>query len=116
MLLLRQQTKMFGQNWKYHDEGAEIDVDTLPDKTNARRVGKCMALSEIVTEAVSSDDQSTITYANDGSKNKEPAHSQCKVLLLMVSIRALPTMSIASESKSNLVGVKANNLANSIGS
>ena len=65
--------KMFGRNWKYHDEEAEIDVDTLPDKKNARRVGKCietMALSEIVTEVVSSDDQSTITYANDGSKKQ----------------------------------------------
>ncbi|KAL5488604.1 hypothetical protein EMCRGX_G017573 [Ephydatia muelleri] len=48
--------KMFGRNWKYHDEEAEIDVDTLPDKKNARRVGKCIeatALSEIVTEVVS---------------------------------------------------------------
>ena len=33
--------KVFGQNWKYHDEGAELDVDTHPDKKNARRVGKC---------------------------------------------------------------------------
>ena len=77
--------KMFGRNWKYHDEGAEIDVDTLPDKKNARSVGKkcieAMALSEIVKEVVSSDQQSTMTYANDGSKkNKRPAHSQCKVL------------------------------------
>ena len=64
---------MFGRNWKYHDEEAEIDVDTLPDKKNARRVGKCieaMALSETVTEVVSSDDQSTIIYANDGSKKQ----------------------------------------------
>ena len=29
-----------------------------------------MALSEIVMEVVSSDDQSTITYANDGSKKQ----------------------------------------------
>eukprot|EP00731_Ephydatia_muelleri_P004392 Em0002g568a len=45
--------KMFGRNWNYHNEEAEIDVDTLPDKKNARRVGKCieaMALSEIVME------------------------------------------------------------------
>ena len=45
-----------GRNWKYHDEEAEIDVETLPDKKNARRVGKCieaMALREIVTEVVS---------------------------------------------------------------
>ena len=33
--------KVFGRNWKYHDEGAELDVDTHPDKKNARRVGKC---------------------------------------------------------------------------
>ena len=61
---MRQQAKY----WKYHDEGAEIDVDTLPDIKNSRRVVKCieaMALSEIVTEIVSSDDQSTITFAND---------------------------------------------------
>ena len=23
---------MFGRNWKYHDEGAESDIDTPPDK------------------------------------------------------------------------------------
>ena len=65
--------KMFGRNWKYHDEGAEIDVDTLPDKKNARSIGKCieaMALSEIVKEVVSSDELSTMTYANDGSKKQ----------------------------------------------
>ena len=36
---------------KYDDEGAEIDVDTLPDMKNARSFGKCievMALSKIV--------------------------------------------------------------------
>ena len=64
--------KMFGRNWKYHD-GAEIDVDTLPDKKNARGVGKCieaMALSEIVIKVVSSDEKSTMTYANDDSKKQ----------------------------------------------
>ena len=78
--------KMFGRNWKYHDEGAEIDVDTLLDKKNTRRVGKCieaMALSEIVMEVVSSDDQSTKQMQMMVLKNKE---LQCKVLLLMVSI------------------------------
>ena len=66
-----------------HDEGAEINVDTLPDKNNARSIGKCIevvALSEIVKEVVSSDEQSTMTYANDGSINRGPTHSQCKVL------------------------------------
>ena len=31
-------SKMFGWNWKYHDEGDEIFVDTLPEKKNARSV------------------------------------------------------------------------------
>ena len=101
--------KMFGRNWKYHDEEAEIDVDTLTDKKNARRVGKCieaMALSEIVTEIVSSDDQSTITYANDGSKKQGAGSFTVQGIIINGKYRALPTMSIASESKPNLAELK----------
>ena len=47
--------KMFGRNWKYHDEGDEIDVVTLPEKNNCRSVRKCIeakAFCEIVKEVV----------------------------------------------------------------
>ena len=61
--------KMFGQNWNYHDEG---DEDTILEKKNCRSVRKCieaMALRiQIVKEVVFSGEQSTVTYANDGSK------------------------------------------------
>ena len=34
--------KMFGKNWNYHDEGDEIDLDTILEQMNCRSVRKCI--------------------------------------------------------------------------
>ena len=59
-----------------------------------------------MTEVVSSDDQSTITYANDGSKNQGAGSFTVQGIIINGKYRALPTMSIASESKPNLAELK----------
>ena len=111
LLLLRQQTKCLDKI-----DGDEINVDIFPEKKNARSVGKCieamalceivkcieaMALCEIVKEVVSSDDgQSTVMYANDGSKKtRADLTFTVQGIIINGKYRAKPTMSIASESK-----------------
>ena len=50
--------KMFGRNWKAHDEPEIIDLDTLPESKSIRDAGKSievMALDEIVKEIMNSD-------------------------------------------------------------
>ena len=58
--------KMFGRNWKYHDEGVEFDVDTLSEKKNCKSVRNCIsatALCERVKEVISFVEQTTVTCA-----------------------------------------------------
>lgn len=65
--------KMFGQNWKAHDESEIIDLDTLPESKSIRDAGKSievMALDEIVKEIMNSDEQVVVTYSDDGSKKQ----------------------------------------------
>ena len=69
-----------------------------------------MALSEIVKEVVSSDEQSTMTYAKDGSKKQEAGSFTVQGIIINGKHRALPTMSIASESKTNLAELKLSTL------
>ena len=68
-----------------------------------------MALSEIV-KVVSSDEQSTMTYANDGSKKKGASSFTVQGIIINGKYRALATMSIASESKTNLAELKLTTL------
>ena len=60
--------KMFGRQWKHHDDSNVIDLDTLPDSKNVRQAGKsieAMVLDEIVKEIMTSDEQATLTYSED---------------------------------------------------
>ena len=69
-----------------------------------------MALSEIVKEVVSSDELSTMTYANDGSKKQGAGSFTVQGIIINGKYRVLPTMSIASESKTNLAELKLTTL------
>ena len=63
--------KMFDRKWKLHSDSPTIDLDTLPDSKNIRKAGKsieAMALHEIVKEIMASEEKSSITYTEDGSK------------------------------------------------
>ena len=61
-------------------------------------------------EVVSSDEQSTMTYANDGSKKQVAGSFTVQGIIINGKYRALPTMSIVSESKTNLAELKLTTL------
>jgi hypothetical protein len=65
---------LFARKWKFfHEDSSEIDFDTVPDYRNNRREGnliELLTLSEIVHEIMSSNDNSSITYHDDGSKKQ----------------------------------------------
>jgi hypothetical protein len=101
--------KMFGRTWKFHNESDIIDLDTLPDARNVRHAGKSLevlALNEIVKEIMSSDQQSVVTYSDDGSKKQGAGAFSVQGITINGTYRSLPTMSIASESRENLAALK----------
>lgn len=101
--------KMFGRTWKYHGESEVIDLDTLPEASNMRQVGKsieAMALAAIVDEIMNTDEQVTVTYSEDGSKKQGAGSFSVQGISINRMYRALPTMSIATESRRNLADLK----------
>ena len=59
----------FGE-WKICEKGKEIDYNTLPAPTNINRLEshfETMVLVGVVTEIMSPESETTITYSNDGS-------------------------------------------------
>ena len=105
---------MFGRKWKFHKKSSgEIDLDMLPDSKCSRLVGKkieAQALSEIVKEIMNASDNCTITYADDGSKKQGAGSFSVQGIIINGVWRALPTLSIASESRENLALLKETTL------
>ena len=54
-------------------------------------------------EVVFSGEQSTVTYANDGSKKHRAGSFTVQGIIVNGAYRALPTLSIASESNLSLL-------------
>ena len=101
--------KLYARKWKYHTESTFLDLDTLPHKQSIRYAGKSieyLALDNIVKEIMASDDKSTVTYCDDGSKKQGTGSFTVQGVIIVGNYRALPTMPIASESKSNLAQLK----------
>ena len=101
--------KMFGRKWKSHSDSAVIDLDTLPHKHNILKAGKSievMALDEIAKEVMNSDSKATITYCDDGSKKQGVGSFTVQGIIINDTYRALPTLPIASESRTNLADLK----------
>ena len=105
--------KMFGRKWKYHDKSEVIDVDTLPESRNTRLAGKsleALALSAIVKEIMNSNEKVTVTYSDDGSRKQGAGAFTVQGITINRQHRALPTLSVASESKDNLADLKLTTL------
>ena len=101
--------KLFARKWKFHSESDSIDLDTLPAQKNVRMVGKSLevlALAEIVNEIVNSDENTVVTYSDDGSKKQGVGSFSVQGLTVNGVYRALPTLQIASESRENLAALK----------
>ena len=62
------------------------------------------------SEVASSDEQSAMAYANDGSKKQGAGSFTVEGIIINGKYRALPTMSITSESKTNLAELKLTTL------
>ena len=102
---------MFGRTWTLHDQPEVIDLDTLPGSSSVRQAGKsieALALDEIVKEVMNSEcnEQIVVTYSDDGSKNQGVGSFSVQGITVNGKYRALPSMSIASESRSNLAALK----------
>ena len=101
--------KMFGRTWKMHNESNVIDLDTLPHYKNVKQAGKCietLAIDEIVKEIMGSHEKTVVTYSDDGSKKQGAGSFSVQGITVNGVYRSLPTLSIASESRTNLADLK----------
>ena len=101
---------LFDCEWKYHNEGSDLDLDTLPHSKNIREAGKAqtvLALSSIVDAIMESGDtKSVISYHDDGSKKQGVGSYSVQGVTINGVFRPLPTLPIASESRENLAALK----------
>ena len=96
---------LFGRNWKSHTENDVSDRDTLPAMSSLRRTEpymEAMALSSIVDEMMSDENNATITYSNDGSGMSGLGKYMVQSLSINGVQRTLPSFSILTETKENL--------------
>jgi len=102
--------KLFGREWKLHSESEEvIDMDTLPQSSNIRMVGKSieeMALDQIVKEIMNSEQKTVLTYHDDGSKKQGVGSFSVQGFTINGKFRPLPTFPIASQSRKNVADLK----------
>ena len=101
---------MFGLNWNFHEEGEKISVDTVPQASTARRVGKgieVFTLAKLCEKILSSDEKKvTVTYHDDGSRSQGAGSYSVQGISLEKEFFPLPTLSISSETRQNLAALK----------
>ena len=101
--------KLFNRSWKFNIDSEVIDVDTLPEPRSVRYASKgieAMALAEIVKEIMESDQNSVVTYHEDGSKKQGAGSFSVQGVSINGKYRALPTLTVASENHMNLADLK----------
>ena len=101
--------KLFNRSWKFNIDSEVIDVDTLPEPRSVRYASKgieAMALAEIVKEIMESDQNSVVTYHEDGSKKQGAGSFSVQGVSINGKYRALPTLTVASENRMNLADLK----------
>ena len=88
------------REWKIYEKGKEVDYNTLPAPTNMNRTKpyfEIMILASIVTEIMSPESETTITYSNDGSSKSGPGNFIVQSFIINGKQRALPTLPIFTE-------------------
>ena len=102
--------KLFRLPWKFFDADKNvIDLDTAPSSVNNRRearVRELFVLAEIADKVMNSDDKSTITYHDDGSRKQGTGSFSVQGISVDRRYHPLPTLSIARETRSNLAELK----------
>ena len=105
-------SSIFGRKWKAYEPNSVIDDNTLPCMTNinrTRRYAEAMALNSIVEEIMSCD-KASITYSNDGSSMNKVGSYVVQSITVNGTQRALPTLSIVTESHETLKGLELSTL------
>ena len=88
------------REWKIYEKGKEVDYNTLPAPTNMNRTKpyfEIMILASIVTEIMSPESETTITYSNDGSSQSGAGNFIVQSFIINGKQRALPTLPIFTE-------------------
>ena len=101
--------KMFGLPWKRFEEGEEITIDTVPDKKMNRKMGRAIeafTLSEVVNLMLDEEEQTTVTYHDDGSRSKGVGGYSVQGVTVKGKFFPLPTLAISSETRENLADLK----------
>ena len=101
--------RMFGLEWKRFEEGEEITINTVPDKKMNRKMGKALeafTLSQIVQAMMDQEEETTVTYHDDGSRSKGAGGYSVQGLTIQGKFFPLPTLSITSETRKNLADLK----------
>ena len=101
--------ELFGRQWRKYDEDDEITLDTVPNKKRNREVGKALeafALSKIVEEIMGSEGKSTVVYHDDGSRTQGAGSYSVQGVSIDKVYFPFPTLSLASETRSNLAALK----------
>ena len=94
---------LFGRNWQFYDPEKPTDDNTLPAASNTRRVEpylEAMALSTIVEEVMNGS--KAVMYANDGSAMSGVGNYVVQSITIDGVQRALPTLSIFTETRESL--------------
>jgi len=95
---------LFGRNWNVYSPNQDIDKNSLPSMSNARRTEKlaeAQVLSEIAEEMMSTESP-CVVYSNDGSSQSRTGSYVVQSFTINGKQRTLPTLPICSESKENL--------------
>ena len=101
---------LFHLPWKFFNEDSDtIDLDTAPCSSNNRRearIHELFSLAAIVDKIMGTDEKSTISYHDDGSRTQGTGAFSVQGISINRQYYALPTLSIAKETRSNLVELK----------
>ena len=101
--------RMFSLDWRRFEEGEEITIDTVPDKKMNRKMGKALeafTLSHIVESMLEQEEETTVTYHDDGSRSKGAGGYSVQGLTIQGKFFPLPTLAITSETRQNLADLK----------
>ena len=100
---------MFETNWKFHKEGENITVNTLPESKNIRTASEAieaMTISEIAHLINNTDSNISITYSDDGSRKQGVGNFVVQGITVNGKHRALPILGIERETRTNLAELK----------
>ena len=100
--------KMFGLSWRLHDQGEDITLDTAPHKKRNIAVSRALeaqTLSRLVDQ-IMENGSASVTLHDDGSCTQGAGGYSVAGIKVGGSYFPLPTLSINSETRSNLAELK----------